>query len=203
MDRYFVDKDGYVYRYDGELERPDPEITEALAEITLARHQRFPFPLPADWPRFRAFITSSGEVYVAEAPRNEADKDISCRLPKYHVSPTYITPSGDCYNGDRQSEEDIEVPPKPPFHRWDGQKWAFDIEVYRQEYLRPRRNALLAATDWTDLPSAPLTAEQKAAWQTYRQALRDLPEKTTSAEVAWPEMPMKIQTLPDLGGLIA
>lgn len=42
---------------------------------------------------------------------------------------------------------------------------------------RDDRNALIATTDWTQLADAPLTAEQKAAWVQYRQALRDLPNQ--------------------------
>jgi hypothetical protein len=34
------------------------------------------------------------------------------------------------------------------------------------------RNAALAASDWTQVSDAPV---DKAAWATYRQALRDLP----------------------------
>ena len=39
-------------------------------------------------------------------------------------------------------------------------------------YVRTVRNAELAATDWTQVADS--TAD-KAAWATYRQALRDLP----------------------------
>lgn len=49
---------------------------------------------------------------------------------------------------------------------------------------RPERDRLLAESDWTQLPDAPLTRAQKAAWRAYRQALRSLPETG-----AWPEPP--------------
>jgi len=42
-------------------------------------------------------------------------------------------------------------------------------------YFRGRRNELLAESDWTQLPDAQLSAEQKAQWAAYRQALRDYP----------------------------
>lgn len=55
-------------------------------------------------------------------------------------------------------------------------------------YLRRERDALLAASDWTQFPDAPVDAK---AWAPYRQALRDLPAKIKdpTAEVAWPEPP--------------
>ena len=46
-------------------------------------------------------------------------------------------------------------------------------------FLRQHRNALLTACDWTQLPDTVLTADQKAAWASYRQQLRDWPETIT------------------------
>ena len=40
------------------------------------------------------------------------------------------------------------------------------------EQIKLWRNAQLAASDWTQVADAPV---DKAAWATYRQALRDLP----------------------------
>lgn len=62
------------------------------------------------------------------------------------------------------------------------------------EALRTERNRRLAATDWTQLPDAPLSPEERAAWQAYRQALRDLPalvseEDLLSGRIPWPEPP--------------
>jgi DNA replication initiation complex subunit (GINS family) len=56
--------------------------------------------------------------------------------------------------------------------------------------IRAERTAKLAATDWTQLPDAPLTEEEKQAWADYRQALRDLSESfTTVDQVVWPTEP--------------
>ena len=43
------------------------------------------------------------------------------------------------------------------------------------------RNEQLFRTDWTQLPDAPV---DKAAWATYRQALRDLPAQGGLADKA-------------------
>ena len=54
--------------------------------------------------------------------------------------------------------------------------------------LREQRNALLTASDWTQLPDAPTT--NAAAWKSYRQALRDLPQRTVYPNaVQWPTAP--------------
>ncbi len=55
--------------------------------------------------------------------------------------------------------------------------------------LRRERNARLAACDWTQVPDAPLSEEQRAAWAAYRQALRDLPETTDPTAPKWPVPP--------------
>ena len=53
--------------------------------------------------------------------------------------------------------------------------------------MRTARNALLSASDWTQLPDAQC---DKAAWATYRQALRDFPATWEPAETAnFPETP--------------
>lgn len=49
---------------------------------------------------------------------------------------------------------------------------------YWQE-LRNMRNWRLTECDWTQLPDAPLTQEQKGLWELHRQELRDLPENIT------------------------
>ena len=54
--------------------------------------------------------------------------------------------------------------------------------------LREQRNALLAASDWTQLPDAPTA--NAAAWKVYRQALRDLPQQTVYPNTPqWPTAP--------------
>lgn len=58
--------------------------------------------------------------------------------------------------------------------------------------IRSRRDALLTACDWTQIPDAPLAEEERAAWQTYRQALRDIPQAFAAPEdVVWPDSPMR------------
>jgi len=64
-----------------------------------------------------------------------------------------------------------------------------DAAAYEVDFgsVRSDRNGLLAATDWTQLPDAPVDA---AAWATYRQQLRDLPANFTRvSEVIWPDPP--------------
>ena len=57
--------------------------------------------------------------------------------------------------------------------------------------IRAQRNALMNACDWTQTPDNPMI--NKSAWATYRQALRDIPEKMGSADPrtwsSWPTSP--------------
>lgn len=104
---------------------------------------------------------------------------------------------------DWDAQQFIAVPPRPgPWARWSGSEWvdprseeeiqsershAIDADWFA---LRAERDRRLLACDWTDLPNAPLSEAQRAAWLAYRQALRDMPETTEDpAAPVWPTAP--------------
>ena len=70
-----------------------------------------------------------------------------------------------------------------------------DAEALAQIWMavRMRRDYLLTRSDWTQTTDSPLAAEQRSAWQMYRQTLRDLTDDfshaTTIEEVAFPDIP--------------
>jgi hypothetical protein len=59
--------------------------------------------------------------------------------------------------------------------------------------IRQQRIGLLTSSDWTQSLDSPLSAEKKAEWAAYRQALRDLPDAQSSVnsidDVVWPTQP--------------
>lgn len=56
--------------------------------------------------------------------------------------------------------------------------------------VKQTRTNYLYDCDWTQLADAPLTAEKKAEWAAYRQALRDLPLGISDPfDVSWPVKP--------------
>ena len=78
--------------------------------------------------------------------------------------PTYITEIGDW----QQAVTD---------HANEKTAAAAALEAARNHLteVKDHRNWLLAVSDWTRLDDVTLAADKKTAWQTYRQALRDLP----------------------------
>jgi len=57
---------------------------------------------------------------------------------------------------------------------------------------RATRNKLLADSDWTQMNDSPLSNEDKTAWATYRQELRDLSDLDAWPNIAdddWPVAP--------------
>jgi hypothetical protein len=60
-------------------------------------------------------------------------------------------------------------------------------DVEQGENVRRTRNQKLTESDWTQLEDSPV---DKAAWSTYRQALRDVPtQEGFPWTVEWPEKP--------------
>ena len=56
--------------------------------------------------------------------------------------------------------------------------------------LRNTRNIELTLCDWTQSADCPLTDAKKVEWQTYRTALRNLPENTSDPRnPTWPSKP--------------
>lgn len=80
-------------------------------------------------------------------------------------------------------------------------KWVLEWTVYEKTAeqiatdtankafeIRKQRDDLLAKSDWTQLPDAPLTDEKRSEWSTYRQELRDI---STLEGFPYVELPVK------------
>lgn len=75
-------------------------------------------------------------------------------------------------------------------------EWSEDLDLTQEEYatavestkqnilntIRNYRNQLLTSCDWTQIADVDLTTEQKSAWSTYRQQLRDFPSTLNMEE---------------------
>ena len=69
----------------------------------------------------------------------------------------------------------------------DQAAWAAGANDRKAVEVRSERNAKLAATDWTQVAD---TTADKAAWATYRQALRNVPTQAGFPNtVVWPVAP--------------
>lgn len=86
-------------------------------------------------------------------------------------------PIGDHWDFDAASESWID--PRP----------AAEIEAEQIAELRRERDRRLAASDWTQMPDAPLSPTLREAWRIYRQALRDMPDTQDPAAPEWPSIP--------------
>lgn len=85
----------------------------------------------------------------------------------------------------------IETYPDKPgdsyIFNFQTETWDLSIEDLKVE-ITTKRNALLAASDWTQLPDVPQAT--KDAWAQYRQALRDITEQSGyPTNVVWPTSP--------------
>ena len=84
---------------------------------------------------------------------------------------------------------------------WEQVKTKYDELVSAEPFnlLRQERNKRIAETDWTQLKDIDLDIIRERNWKNYRQALRDLPSKSTPkldsngnldmTSVSWPDKP--------------
>lgn len=65
--------------------------------------------------------------------------------------------------------------------------WCDPYQPPEDVTVRHKRDALLQSSDWTQVPDAPV---DQAAWQVYRQALRDITEQEGfPLDITWPVPP--------------
>ena len=77
------------------------------------------------------------------------------------------------------------------FH-YPSKQW---VEVVSKEkqlniafiFTRSKRDSLLLASDWTQLPDVPIAT--KSAWADYRQQLRDITTQADPFNITWPISP--------------
>lgn len=93
-------------------------------------------------------------------------------MTRYHATPNGNVPF--------TPEEEAE---------WDAMEaeWAAGANDRAAAEIRTERDIKLTESDWTQVADAPV---DKAAWATYRQALRDIPSQAGFPnEVVWPVEP--------------
>lgn len=78
---------------------------------------------------------------------------------------------------------------------------AYDIAAedlaWQWYVVRTQRDKLLYSCDWTQVADASMAAQNVAAWVTYRQALRALPQTQTDPyAIVWPTPPFVIDPVP-------
>ena len=82
------------------------------------------------------------------------------------------------------------IPERPSeFHYFDflTKSWVLNYDLM-VDSIRRQRDALLAQSDWTQLPDVPL--DTKESWATYRKHLRDITSQIGfPTSVVWPVEP--------------
>ena len=100
-------------------------------------------------------------------------------------------PTGDSAYFDAKLGAVVPTGARPsPHHVFDYavRQWV-DPRTQATEWatVRRQRDALLAQSDWTQLPDVPLAT--KETWAIYRQALRDVTLQPDPFSVVWPVAP--------------
>lgn len=74
---------------------------------------------------------------------------------------------------------------------WDGTSFTKPTPDYELQWklIRAQRAQKLQESDWTQLADVPLSDDDRAAWATYRQALRDITNQDDPFAITWPIAP--------------
>lgn len=94
--------------------------------------------------------------------------------------------------GDGEFYDDFDITDIVSLHKGKIDQLELAKQAYLNswDYIRDKRNNLLAQSDWTQLPDSPL--KDNPAWLAYRKALRDITENfDTPLDVVWPEHPSR------------
>ena len=141
-----------------------------IASITELKpvHYTVAFPntsFPANGPS-DAFLASHGYAKVNMFRPHSASEKLVPATPVYENGWVYT----------------VAVVPKT------ADDWAAE-EASQWANIRAQRNRMIAACDWTQLSDSPLTAEKRAEWAAYRQALRDITNQADPFNIVWPDDP--------------
>lgn len=135
------------------------------------------------------YVDSVTGVSVATAPAKNGPVFPDVKGLEYLYALTYKYPTavpefiGTC-------DDDADLNISGVMQELTAEELAFDRK-WEDEFLgtkiKRQRNALLADSDWTQLPDAPVDHE---AWATYRQDLRDIPQQSGyPTAITWPTKP--------------
>ena len=132
-------------------------------------------------------VDAKGEITQVGTVPDTADAEVFS-----HFSDTVLTDIPESVDSNThyvQQGEFIQFGEPPAFGVWDWESYSWQQDrALAEKSVRAKRQSLLTASDWTQLPDVPL--ETKAAWAVNRQALRDITTQVGFPfDVAWPESP--------------
>ena len=135
--------------------------------------------------KYTVYLSSGQILWTGECPEEDYNAQASGEqllLPIVSNGATQYVDNGQLVN----------MPTKPSgAYTFDyvTKAWVAQTDAQAQSITNQRDN-LLYKTDWTQIPNNPLTSEQQAAWATYRQELRDIPQQSGFPyNVTWPVAP--------------
>ena len=130
------------------------------------------------------FCDKSGNITGNATLLSDKEAELNCPKNCFWVAGYY---SPDEYFFSEKTPTELPEKPEYPSHFDVATKsWVWDEQV-SWATLRQERQQRLAASDWTQVPDAPV---DRLAWAEYRQALRDLPANTTDPRNPnWPTTP--------------
>ena len=152
-----------------------------------------PTPPPENIPDGHVARWTGSEWELVEDHRQHLDS----KGTKQGGTPYWLPSKGDDWQSPARYMEDLGPLPAGAVTVRPEKPAPTEAELFQQ--LRVERDQRLAATDYLLMPDYPISDDQRAVVQAYRQALRDLPAQSGAPwdgggeATPWPELPNVLQ----------
>lgn len=150
-------------------------------------------PPPASIPEGHVARWTGSEWELVEDHRQHLDS----KGTKQGGTPYWLPSEGDGWQSSARYMEDLGPLPAGAVTVRPEKPAPTEDELFQQ--LRALRDRRLAATDFLLMPDYPISDDQRAAVQAYRQSLRDLPAQSGAPwdgggeKTPWPELPADLK----------
>ena len=134
--------------------------------------------------RYVFYNNTDGDIYWIKTVREEKAQSLCSANRSMNMS--YVLESD--LNGDilNKMTDELDLSTTPFTVRNANNKGT----PTASDQAKTLRNAKLTECDWTQGEDSPLSDSKKAEWQTYRQALRDVPSQAGFPDnITWPTKP--------------
>lgn len=133
-------------------------------------------------------VASDGQVLRSACAPYQSLAEVPGIDATYKQVPFHISEPNEWYWAGGELRR--KTPAPSPYHVFclESRSWTLDEDA-AWSAVRAKRDAMLSACDWRVTRAQECAEPLPPAWQTYRQALRDITDQSDPLAVVWPTPP--------------